>query len=464
LVIEKIIVSQTSPRVLIINCEPLNPKTATGLTMMSLFRGWPKEQLAQFYTHPVIPDSTACVNTKRISIRPINILSAGETIFSNQSDDNHNKWNRKPAIFKVSECSGIKAGFQYRNKDKVQARLKQLAFLMPYNVSNVLLSWIKKFKPDLIYSMLYDIDIMSFVIKLSDLFKLPIVPHFMDDWPTTLRERNVFYRFLSPFLDLKLEEVLKRSPIGMVIGDAMSIEFEKRYHRDMIPFMHCIEPEVLEQQQRGSHYERKTVRFIYIGGLHLNRWKSLQEIGIAMSDLATEGVKAECLIYTHPNDVKKYEKVLTIPPVMKIEGSLDHDEVHRTQLGADCLIHVESFDSWDISFTQLSVSSKLPEYLASGRAIFAYGPREVASIKYINEIGCGFIVGKKDPQLLKQKIREAATFPDLRSKLGDSAIAAAKSRHDARKQREEFQKALLRACKSKMLPNKCKYEVKSVQG
>ena len=436
------------PRILIINCEPLNSKTATGLTMMSLFREWPQENLAQLYTHPVIPDPAFCVRTRRISIRPLNISQSIKAWFSDQPAGQPNKWPQPPAIFKVSECPGIQPGFKYRLQDKIKARLKQVAFLRTYQVSDELLSWIRGFQPDIIYSMLYDIDIMSMVINLSQRFRLPVLPHFMDDWPATLKQRNVFYRLLEPALSNKLKEVLKRSPLGLVIGDDMAAAFEKRYQRVMIPFMHCIEPEIF-QQKNHSFGDSKTVRFIYIGGLHLNRWESLLEIGKAMSELAIEGLQLECLIYTHPHDVNKYKKLLTIPPVMKIKGSLEHDEVYRAQLSADCLIHVESFNAWDISFAQLSVSSKLPEYLAAGRPILAYGPQEVASIRYIDKIGCGLIVGQKDPKQLKNIIRAAVIAPERRNQLGDLALAAAKSRHEATKQREELRKTILQACQIK---------------
>ena len=435
------------PRVLVINCEPVHSKSATGLTMMSLFKEWPIDRIAQIYTHPVIPDETVCANTRRVKISLMGPEKLMKEILPISANLSVGKFSGRSGFFKVTECPAVAPGFKYRLHNKIAARMRQITFLMPYKVSDELLSWIDEFKPDAIYSMLYDIDIMDLVSNISYRFKVPVVPHFMDDWPATLNSRHLLYRFLGPALKQKLKNVMKLSPLGLVIGDAMAAEYEVRYNKAMIPFMYCMELNNLKREEK-TRDPNATIRFVYIGGLHLNRWKTLKEIGTAMAELAAEGIRLECLIYTHPLDADRYRKELSLPPVMRIVGSLPHDEVHSAQLSADCLTHIESFMPWDKSFTQLSVSSKLPEYLAAGRPIFVYGPDDVASIRYIAEIGCGFIVGQQDTKMLKEKLKEAATSPSLRSKMGHLAFEAAKSRHDASEQRAKFRKTILNASKT----------------
>lgn len=415
--------------------------------MMSLFRGWPINKLAQIYTYPIVPDAEICEITQRIFISPQKISNILRRTSFSQKTVGRKKPPGKSGLFVVSACAGVKPGFKYRLRDKIVSRLRPVAFLMPYKLSDELVTFINDFQPEVIYSMLYDVEIMSLVIDISDRFGLPVVPHFMDDWPSTVGHRNISYRVLRPFVNQALKETMKRSPVGMVIGDAMAVEYKKRYGIEMIPFMYCIEPDKFNRSKQTADTD-EVVRFVYIGGLHLNRWEPLREIGAALEQLAVEGVKTECLIYTHPFDREKYLKKFSDCPAIRIEGSLGHDEVPQAQCSADCLIHIESFNPAEKAFTHLSVSSKIPEYMAAGRPIFAYGPDDAASIRYIGDIGCGFIVDRKDTSLLKQKIKEAATSPILRRNLGILALKAAESLHCATLQRAKFRKTIHSAIKA----------------
>ncbi|MEI6825264.1 MAG: hypothetical protein WCK54_06715 [Desulfuromonadales bacterium] len=403
--------------------------------MMSLFKGWPKDRIAQIYTQSILPENSICVESKNVKIKSVDMKSMVSFLYNSLVGSVKDHKNNS-GIFSIIECTS-KSTFTYRVQERFASIQRQISFLFPFFISDELLSWVEKFKPDAIYSTLYGIDIMCIVSFLSKSFDLPVIPHFMDDWPDTLSQRSLFLNLLDSALKHHLINILASSPLCMVISDAMASEYEVRYLKKMIPLMHCIEINELKLKVLAERNNYK-IRFIYIGGLHLNRWKSLQQIGNAMSELAADGVNLECVIYTHPLDVEKYRNKLTIPNIMWIEGSLSHDEVLYVQVSADCLLHIESFDSWDKTFTRLSVSSKIPEYLAAGRPIFAYGPEELASIKYIKEIGCGFIVGQNNLVLLKQKLLEAATSSALRNTFGKLAFLAAEANHNATKQRLKF--------------------------
>ena len=59
------------------------------------------------------------------------------------------------------------------------------------------------------------------------------------------------------------------------------------------------------------------------------------------------------------------------------------------------LVHVESFDNKSRQLTKLSISTKIPEYLATGKPIIAIGPREVASLEYLKDCSL-WITNKND--------------------------------------------------------------------
>ena len=62
--------------------------------------------------------------------------------------------------------------------------------------------------------------------------------------------------------------------------------------------------------------------------------------------------------------------------------------VEKPKQKADILLHVESFDKKAIASTKYSFSTKIPEYLSAGKCVFAVGPSNVASIKYLSQFSC----------------------------------------------------------------------------
>ena len=59
---------------------------------------------------------------------------------------------------------------------------------------------------------------------------------------------------------------------------------------------------------------------------------------------------------------------------------------------ADVLVHVESDDPEVLQNTRLSVSTKIPEYLSSGRLVLGFGPLNVASLALLKKYSLGVVV------------------------------------------------------------------------
>jgi hypothetical protein len=62
-------------------------------------------------------------------------------------------------------------------------------------------------------------------------------------------------------------------------------------------------------------------------------------------------------------------------------GNLSPAEVPRALVLADALVFLESELPGITNFTRLSVSTKVPQYLASGRAVLVLGPPDQASVR-----------------------------------------------------------------------------------
>ena len=59
------------PRVLLVNHQPIGRRSATGIAMGNLFRGWPLDRIAQIYCDDAEPDVTVCPRSWRLEFEDV---------------------------------------------------------------------------------------------------------------------------------------------------------------------------------------------------------------------------------------------------------------------------------------------------------------------------------------------------------------------------------------------------------
>jgi glycosyltransferase involved in cell wall biosynthesis len=239
-----------------------------------------------------------------------------------------------------------------------------------------------------------------------------------------------------------LNRTFGRAPQCLVIGDHMAREYQRRYQVNCIPFMNCLDEAAFSVGVRPA-LTTTPLRLVYIGGLHLNRWKSLMEVGAVLSELAQQGTPSELIIHTYPQTEAEYGALLTANPLIRMGGWVRNEDVPRIVADADCLVHVESFDQAIREYTRFSVSTKLPEYMMAGRCIFAYGPQECASMLYVEESKVGLTVSDQSRQSLRDALAVLLKSPETRQEYATRGRALALERHEAARQRERFRQVLL---------------------
>ncbi|MHB8972339.1 MAG: glycosyltransferase family protein [Pirellulaceae bacterium] len=227
----------------------------------------------------------------------------------------------------------------------------------------------------------------------------------------------------------------------------MADEYRQRYGIRFEAFMNCVDVPTDLMMQPGGDANRP-IRFVYVGGLHLNRWRALAVIGKSLLILREEGRRVELIIHAPKVDVGQYSDSLSGIATIHFGESLSQDQVASTMRAADVLVHVESFEPTARRYTRLSLSTKVPQYMASGRPILVYGPMEVASCRYIQESNCGCVVGLEDEIALLASLRNLTADAMLRARLGRRAWDVARKHHAKEVVREQFRIALRDAANS----------------
>lgn len=402
--------------------------------MSNLFAGWPIDRIAQIYDSPIAPDPAYCTKAWRFSSDDIGAVRIAK--------------NAVKRIQKMRNAQGRasrEAAPQLPNSSSNDlGLLAAIGDVVPFKAPPALCEWAADFAPDIIYTLLGGSRICELVLQLSEYLGKPIVPHFMDDWPSTIYESHRFRKLFRSVMSRRLKGVLRKTPIGLAIGSGMAEVMCVRYAKKFDYFMNCVEcvrgDFVIKESTSG------TVRFGYVGGLHLNRWRSLLSLAETIQLLTHSGESISLEICAPAKDIELYgSKFSAFSSILQLT-SVSPDQVADALLSYDVLVHAESFLPEDSHYTKLSVSTKIPQYMASARPILAIGPDGLSSIQYVEQSRAGLIVTEEGANAaLTGAVHRLAQSKTLRNTFGQAGYRAALEHHDAGSERMRFASVLSRA-------------------
>ncbi len=409
------------PRLLFVTWEALNDRSATGVSFGSLLEGWPLNRLAQVYGTPHGPNPTWCRQSWEMSLDQVPIVKQLRKL----------RPRRQPRA-----TDGVPAGLgsEGSSREDILAWLD----LIPFSLSSQFLDWVDGFRPEVIFSNTGSLRWARLARVLAARYRVPLVPYFNDDWPTTHYAKSRATWLPRARLLAELSAVLSRAKVGMAGSFLMAEEYSSRFGLPFHPFMHCVpvSEEIHPPRPTGDKF-----RFTYVGGLHLNRWKSLRRVNHALSSIQPASGAAELVIHAPEAELNLYAKELS-GGVSRMAGSLASKDVPTALRDSDVLVLVESFDEDMRRYSRLSLSTKVPLYLAAGRPILAFGPGEVSSMRYVDQCGAGLVVGKDDEKMLAVTAQSLLSDGALRARLSESGWQTALANHVSAVQQDKFRRLL----------------------
>ncbi|MEV6815837.1 glycosyl transferase family 1, partial [Micromonospora sp. NPDC051296] len=290
--------------------------------------------------------------------------------------------------------------------------------------------WVRAQRPEVVYATLGSIRMMRLAVAVARECRVPLVPHFMDDWPSTMYAGGQMLGLARLAVRAELRAVLRHSSYGLGISGPMAREYERRYRLPFAAFGNCVERTDFAEPAPGGR-GRTPIELVYVGGLHLERWRSLRRVGEALGGLAGAAPPARLTVHTPAHDAARYADRFRDLPAVRLGRSLDSNEVAAVLHGADVLVHVESFAEDTRAYTRYSLSTKIPQYLAAGRPVLGFGPAELASMVHLTEAGAGLVVGVDDMTALTRELARLCRDGHLRDRLGRQGSAFAVRHHRA---------------------------------
>ena len=391
-----------------------------GKTLMSYFKDWCANDIAQLYVHSEVPTDTICKNYYRITDKEMI-----KSVFTRKSG----------AVLKEAD---IREGLSDSRTDSgniaklYQKARKRTPFI--YFARNMwwklgkwktkkLLNWVDDFNPDVIflasgdYSFIYDI-----ALKLAKYKNIPLVVSCMDDYYFHNKNEN---KLLGKMVHRSFMKQVKRTmdyatcifPICEKMGKDYSKLFNKPYHT--LPT-----PSTLNKPLE----EEKTNAISYIGNLGYKRNEQIIKLGQALLKVQSDKKPQYIDVYSAESR-PEILKDLNEENGIKFHGAISADEVLKVMGKSLAVIHTESFDKETRKSVAYSVSTKIADSLASGTPILAYGPGEVASIEYLVENNAAFCVTSDSE--LEASLCELIENQEKREEIVKHALDLAKKNHDS---------------------------------
>lgn len=422
------------PRVLVVDASPFCRHFNNGIVKSNLFQGWPKQALAQIVYANVQPGFDVCDQYWMLTKTSILLGAAGLA----RDNSLRGTGGLSGTIYDPAAAHAFEARPRIERmlsglSSSIRTPLGEVILRLPSVNSRPLTDWIRRFAPQVVFTMGGCAPILRLAARIAQSERVPLIPYFTDDWVNCIYPSGPFHATLRRSFVHWFRRCLDLSTVRMTISDAMAREYHQRYGGRFETFMN-----LTERFETTPEPERACVRLCFIGSLSPNRWQPLRKIGMALARLRERGTLGELVIYSFPEDFRRFGKHFEGCEVIVAGGTAAPDEVRGLQLDANVLVHVESFDEVSQVLTRLSLSTKIPEYLMAGRCVLAFGPAEGASLRYVFDSGAGGAVSTDDEAVLCTELERLLTNPVLRREYAARARQTAVTRHDAAGARERF--------------------------
>lgn len=424
------------PRILIVNGQSIYDNNATGITLRSIVSRFDVKNVKEvYYSNEKGSQHDKEIESFKLDSSTVPLNCFVRRIIGRRGIDNYNKSIKNLDVRSKEGAKNIKV--------LIKSFLLGFINASPIKIKDKdIIRIIDDFSPEIVYTLGADIIPLRLASFFSKRYDIPIMIHYMDNWPETKYTLHFILRPFRGLLIRLLNVIQKENPIALVISEKMATAYNKRF-APVLHFAIMNSIDIISDSSItniGNNHNDKVI-LAYLGGLHLNRYKQLVQVekAIINHNKRNHSNEVRLLIYTSEEDKNKYEDEFDLNYV-EFKDYVPHERVFNEYQKADILVHIESFDHKLIDYTKYSLSTKISEYMFAGKPILLYAPKELAVYQYVSESNCGICVETFDE--LQNAIEEMAINDKRRLMLGSEGRKKAMKNHTT----EAAYQILLNAC------------------
>lgn len=362
-------------RILIISRSPWRQDNSFGNTYSSIFRDMRDVEIANIYLADGLPEYEENVKAyyqvseqELVSLmkHPFSSQKVGKVVYAENRTNNSNE--------KIS--SYLALGKQKRWPIMFMAR----DLIWKYGKVNYseMENFVSDFKPDILFlPYYYATYVFRVALRLQRKFNLPMTGEAcLDIYSLKQLSLDPFYWINRFAIRRWIRKAAHNSASLYLISEKM-----RKDYADFLNLPCKILYKIPDFSRLQSEYKEvhNPVRFLFTGNIGANRWKTLGQLASALK----KSQFGHLDIYTATPITSSMRKVLDVKGYSETHDPVSQEKVKQLQNEADILVHAESFNLADKLLVRYSISTKIMDYLCVGRAIFALGPKDVASIEYL---------------------------------------------------------------------------------
>lgn len=392
-------------------------------TLSSIFNNYPAEKLAYICIETREPDFDKCANHFQISeIAMVKKLfqwrlKTGNKRILNTATQMENELEKK-------EVSTL--GWVRRHRSILFLFIREILWKMGGWKSRELNQFIAEFNPDVLFFVGDPLPLTNrmqrYLLKST---KKPAVIALMDDiwsYKNCFGLLSYLYNWLLRF---QVKRLIPACSSHFVISEMM-----KREYDDVFNIKSEILTKGIELNNNTIDYKKlhNPIRFVYTGKLIYGRKYSLFKVAEALSVINTEEqVLAELHIYTQTEITKEIRNKLDKPGISYIHKPVPYQEVATILDESDVLLFVESLEPHQRYNARLSFSTKITDYMARGKCIFAIGGDDIAPIEYLKSYDAAVVCTTYEE--IKEKVKQLIKQPILISQYAYKGYKLGQSKH-----------------------------------
>lgn len=393
-------------------------------TLTNLFDGYDPDKIARIYIETKRPNTKCCHRFYQISE-----ISLIRRIFN---------WNTK-----TGKIIDSKSSYEHSNKEECKEqslmsyvrRHRSILFTVLRDIlwsfggwkTKELETFIKDFDPDVIWLDGSPLILMNrlnnYVAKIA---QKPICTFLMDDVYTYKSCSSFVDKIYRFFLRKHVKRTVEMASHVFVSSEKMKIEYNHEFSINSTFLAKGIATLVAPSTMSLT----PPIKMVYLGNILIGRLDSLILLAEAINEINKVGTtKFKLSIYTsdHIPENKKSrllncESVELCPPVT-------YAEVSDVISDNDVVVFVEALEGTQNRIARLSFSTKIVDYIGSGKCIFTIGPSDLAPVEYLREHNISIVASSKED--INKKLMELT--PQRIAEVSLRTIEFAKENHDKQK-------------------------------
>lgn len=419
-----------NPKILIFTVSSWNSRIGSN-TWATLVEGYPAENLANICIREEYPDSNVCSRYFVISENKVlksvfrrHITTGYEVDKTDNAEMNMN-----------SDLQKHNARYKKMSvKRKTYMLLaRELVWKFGKWHTEDLDAFLDDFKPDIIlHSMEGYIHLNRIIEYAIARTQAKAVGYIWDDNFTYLQSKKLgdqFYRFIQR---KSLKKLAQKTDAFFAITKKTKKEADAFFNINSV----LLTKPLLFAPECCQTLVEYPIRMIYTGKLIIGREDTISQIAQAINEVNNSSVPKILLdIYTN-TQLGENTKAKINNAWCQIHPAVPQKEVYELQKQANILLFVEAIKGPKAKIARLSFSTKITDYLSTGKCIFAVGHKDTAPMEYFEENSSA--ITAYDEESIKSVVEHITEHPEVISETAKRGSEVAVKIHNPEMIRKRF--------------------------